>query len=136
MRRIASIFSLVLLTTPALAADPSDHKPHMTWQEHFAQANLAHDGHLTLAEAKGGYAAIARHFDEIDSTHKGFVTEDDIKAWHATKRAAHQPMPPNAAEGQSHSSDEQRAPAGQRLIPARFVADHGEPPADGNPIKP
>ena len=31
----------------------------MTWEQHFAQANLARDGHLTLAEAKGGYADVA-----------------------------------------------------------------------------
>lgn len=79
---------------PALAAPaPSapaavTHAHHrMSWQEHFAQANLAHDGHLTLEEAKGGYPTVARHFKEIDADKKGYVTEEDITNWHKLQRA-------------------------------------------------
>ncbi|PPQ37439.1 EF-hand domain-containing protein [Rhodopila globiformis] len=64
-------------------------KPHVRrkWEEHFAQANKAHDGHLTLEEAKAGYPTIARHFHSIDVDGKGFVTVDDVRAWHALRRA-------------------------------------------------
>ncbi len=68
---------------------PSAHNSRLTWQEHFAQANLAHDGHLTLEEAKAGYPTIARKFHVIDIDGKGYVTENDIRAWRALAKTAH-----------------------------------------------
>jgi hypothetical protein len=85
---------------PALAADPpkavppKTHQARMTPEQHFAQANMAHDGHLTLAEANGGYALVARHFTDIDADHKGYVTENDIHAWRITHRATHRSTKP------------------------------------------
>ena len=73
--------------TAPTAATPQHHR--LTWQQHFAQANLAHDGHLTLQEASGGYPTVARHFKEIDADNKGFVTEEDIANWHKLQRAMH-----------------------------------------------
>lgn len=132
MRRILGVFVLVLFVTPAVAADPPDHKERITWQEHFARANLAHDGHLTLAEAKGGYVTIARHFDEIDSSHKGYITEDDVKTWRAARRAAHR-IHPTAANGQTPNEDDHTV---QRpLVPARMVAEHGVTSAEDDPVK-
>jgi hypothetical protein len=96
MRRIISLLLLSLLIVPALAQEPprpeaaAAHPTRHTWEQRFATANLAHDGHLTQAEANGGYAAIAKHFDEIDVDHKGYVTENDIRAWRVLQRAAHQ----------------------------------------------
>jgi hypothetical protein len=97
MPRFLSLLRPILLTwplvIPALArepprADPSaPHRPRQTWEQHFDQANLAHDGHLTAAQANGGYAVIARHFEEVDADHKGYVTEADIKAWRLTHKA-------------------------------------------------
>jgi hypothetical protein len=90
-------------TPPAPAAEtpaaplPSPKAPstRLTWQQHFAQANLAHDGHLTLGEATAGFPLIAKHFGDIDAGHKAYVTEDDIRAWRllrsATRRLAHSP---------------------------------------------
>jgi hypothetical protein len=74
---------------PAPAAPGSDATVHhrMSWQQHFAQANLAHDGHLTLQEASGGYPTVARHFKEIDADKKGYVTEEDVTNWHKLQRA-------------------------------------------------
>jgi hypothetical protein len=57
------------------------------WEQRFAKANVAHDGHLTQAEAKDGFALIAKHFDEIDLDHKGYVTENDVRAWRAIRSA-------------------------------------------------
>jgi hypothetical protein len=70
----------------ALAPTAPEHH-RMTSQQHFAQANLAHDGHLTLQEATGGYPTVARHFAEIDADKKGYVTEEDITNWHKLQRA-------------------------------------------------
>ena len=77
--------------TPAATAPTTATPPHhrMTSQQRFAQANQAHDGHLTMQEATGGYPSIARHFTEIDADKKGYVTEEDIANWHKLQRAMH-----------------------------------------------
>jgi hypothetical protein len=76
---------------PVSAAEPPTpaHHARQSSEQHFTQANVAHDGHLTLDEAKGGYAVVAKHFDDIDADHKGYVTENDIRAWRVMKKAAH-----------------------------------------------
>jgi hypothetical protein len=85
---------LTVLSLPARAVEPPAaeapvaHKARQTAEQHFAKANQAHDGHLTLDEAKGGYASIVKHFDEIDIDHKGYVTESDIKTWRAIRKTA------------------------------------------------
>ncbi len=58
------------------------------WEQHFNQANTAHDGHLTAEEAKAGYPLVAKHFDDIDVEHKGYVTANDIRAWQIMRKAA------------------------------------------------
>ena len=91
MRRVFSLLLLPTLIAPAFADDPPKAETHAgrhTWQQHFTQANLAHDGHLTQAEAKGGFALVAKHFDDIDVDHKGYVTEDNIRTWQAMRKAA------------------------------------------------
>jgi hypothetical protein len=67
-----------------------------TMEERFAKANATHDGHLTLAQAKTGYPTVARHFAEIDTAKKGYVTEDEIKAWEKAERAQHRAAQPAA----------------------------------------
>jgi hypothetical protein len=57
--------------------------------ERFEQANLTHDGHLTLDQAKSGYKSVARHFDAIDVDKKGYVTVDDIRAYNKAQRTLH-----------------------------------------------
>jgi hypothetical protein len=92
--------SVLALPSPVLAQDapavetaappaPVVPKPvkRLKWQERFAQADTAHDGHLTLEEAKAGYATVAKNFQSIDVDGKGYVTEEDIRAWHALRRA-------------------------------------------------
>jgi hypothetical protein len=74
-------------SAPAKAASREHHR--LTWKERFAEANVAHDGHLTLAEAKAGYKSLVRHFNEIDADKKGYVTEEDITNWHKLQRAMH-----------------------------------------------
>jgi hypothetical protein len=98
--------SVLALPSPALAQDapstptdqvapagqdaPAAPKSHtrLKWEERFVLANTAHDGHLTLEEAKAGYPTIAKHFQSIDVDGKGYVTENDIRAWHALRRVA------------------------------------------------
>ncbi len=83
-------------STAGAAATPRHHR--MTWKERFAQANVAHDGHLTLQEASGGYLTIARHFKEIDADKKGYVTEEDITNWHKLQRAMRHANPSRSSD--------------------------------------
>ncbi len=78
------LFAFLVLTGVAVAKEA----PKPAWEARFAQANTAGDGRLTLAEAQAGYKTIARHFREIDVEGKGFVTANDVRAWHATQGAA------------------------------------------------
>lgn len=48
-------------------------------EQRFAQADTNHDGKLTLEEAKSGMSLIAPFFNDIDASHKGYVTLDQIK---------------------------------------------------------
>ena len=108
MRVFLPVAAFALFTAPAFAqttppatpvppAPPAHHR--LTFAEHFAKANTTHDGHLTLAQAKTGFQAVARHFSEIDVGNKGYVTQDDIHAWakaererrHAAQQAASAP---------------------------------------------
>ncbi len=60
----------------------------------FYAANVTHDGHLTLAQAKAAaFAPIVDHFNDIDVSHRGYITFYDIEAWHlddVAKRLEHQ----------------------------------------------
>jgi hypothetical protein len=72
---------------PAPAKPAPSHAQHATTHtrttmaQRFAAANTTHDGHLTEAQAKAGLPAVYRHFGEIDSEHKGYVTTADLKAY-------------------------------------------------------
>ena len=101
MRLLPALIALPLLGSPALAQtqpDPPSH-PRLTWEQRFAQANVSHDGHLTLEQAKAGYHTLVRHFQEIDTGGKGYLTEDDIRAWHLRQRSAHRQGSPTADDG-------------------------------------
>ena len=93
MRILLLLFAVAALVLPAHAetAAPKQAHPHQTAQQRFDRANVTHDGHLTLEQAKAGYKSIAGHFDAIDKDKKGYVTADDIRAYHKTQRAMHHP---------------------------------------------
>jgi hypothetical protein len=87
MLRFLALLILPVMILPALADDPPPAQhARMTWEQRFASANTAHDGQLTQEEAKAGYLAVARHFHEIDTEGKGYVTENDVRAWRATQK--------------------------------------------------
>ncbi len=93
----ACTFALALQAPIAVAA-ASTAKSHTTptMEQRFASANTARDGHLTRDEAKAGYPPIASHFDAIDRDKKGYVTQDDIRAYFRIQRTLHRPAASSA----------------------------------------
>ena len=91
MRILLPLLVAAALALPAFAQTTTAKSTHirLTMPEHFEQANTTHDGHLTLDQAQNGYKSVARHFDAIDQDKKGYITEDDIRAYNKTQRALH-----------------------------------------------
>ncbi len=61
-------------------------------EAHFAAANTTHDGHLTREQAlQADWPKVARHFDEIDTEQKGWVSVAQIhqynKSHHKHRKA-------------------------------------------------
>jgi hypothetical protein len=86
----AAVFAV---TAPTQAAQPPHN--HQTMAQRFEQANTTHDGHLPLEQAKVGYKSVARHFSEIDRDKKGYITQDDIRAYYKQQRALHHQSAPD-----------------------------------------
>ena len=127
MRRSLSLLLLILFTLSAQAADPpkpgsaSPHHARETWEQHFAQANQAHDGHLTLEEAQGGFALVAKHFDDIDVHRKGYVTQNDVRAWRVMKKAAHRLTQPPPEDRLKPRNAVQLGPVGRTAVSASVI---------------
>lgn len=109
-----ALLLIPLMTAPVLAQTvapaATDHHARKSAADHFADANTTHDGHLTLDQATAGYKSIAKSFSQIDVEHHGYVTQDDIKAWKASKKAEKQ-----AAK---HAADDDATPGVLRPVPA------------------
>jgi hypothetical protein len=61
-------------------------------QDRFDAANVTHDGHLTMEQARSKMPSVARDFSAMDTDNKGYVTieqiRDHAKAVRAARRAA------------------------------------------------
>jgi hypothetical protein len=91
MRILFALLALPLFTLSVQAqttnTDPAH--THLTMDQRFQLANVTHDGHLTEEQAQAGYKSIARHFAAIDKDKKGYITEDDIRAYNKTQHTLH-----------------------------------------------
>jgi hypothetical protein len=57
-------------------------------QARFTAANTTHDGHLTQAQAQAaGFDIVSANFAQIDTAHHGYVTFNDMIAWHLDQEA-------------------------------------------------
>lgn len=65
-------------------------RTRLTMEQRFDLANTSRDGRLTLDQAKTGYKTVARNFELIDTSGKGFVTLEDIRAWRKATRLLRQ----------------------------------------------
>lgn len=88
MRLFPALLMIPLFASPVLADPPAPHAGRRTAEQHFADANITHDGKMTLDQAKAGYKSLVKSFDQIDSQHHGYITLDDIKAWKDARKAA------------------------------------------------
>ena len=98
--RLSLALAALLLTAPTAFAQDAPGAPppgRMNMRARFEAANTTHDGKLTLAQAQGaGMKQVVAHFNEIDADHKGYVTLQDIRAWHKAQHAAGQMAPAGA----------------------------------------
>jgi hypothetical protein len=86
VRGIALPATEIATAAPSSAALP--HRP--TLEERFSAANVSHDGRLTRSQAEGsGWMRIAKHFGEIDTAARGYVTLDDIHNFNRMRRQRH-----------------------------------------------
>jgi hypothetical protein len=109
MKRLLPALFLAFFALPASAQTPAAppassprpaqpaHKPRVPLQEAFEQANVTHDGHLTLEQAKAAdMSTVARHFTAIDKDKKGYVTVNEIREYFRANRHARSTAKPAA----------------------------------------
>lgn len=137
MRHLLSLLLLILSCSgPALANDPppapdrpSPQRTRMTTEQRFQAANTTQDGRLTREQARLSYRVIARHFDVIDTTGKGFVTLDEILAWQKSQRDAREAARAAMNDPLRPRQAMQRVPAGQEqpmAEPTRVIQPQSE----------
>jgi len=71
---------LLASSMPSFAASAMQQRMEKQLESRFKQADINHDGRLSLAEARAGMPMVAQRFAQIDSTHQGYVTLDQIHA--------------------------------------------------------
>jgi len=89
--------SLTVASSPALAqngAGAALDRATKALHQKFVRADTDKDGFVTLAEAeKGGMPTTAKYFSEIDATHRGKVSEEEIRRFMVQRAADHAKTP-------------------------------------------
>jgi hypothetical protein len=87
MKKMIAVLLLCIVSAVASAqsalppADaPRGERAMQQLQARFARANTTGDGKLTREQATAGMPMVAKHFDEIDTQHAGYVTLPQIEA--------------------------------------------------------
>ena len=84
--------SFAFAQSPTAPADPAKTErraAHM--QERLKAADKNGDGKISREEAAASLPKLAKHFDKIDANKDGYITKEEIKAWHdrhAARKAA------------------------------------------------
>lgn len=79
-RTIATLAILTTTSTSLLWPGAAVAQPNMAQmlQQRFEAADTNHDGRLSKTEADSGMPRVAQHFDEIDASHAGSITLQQI----------------------------------------------------------
>ncbi|RZU02910.1 calcium-binding protein [Rivibacter subsaxonicus] len=107
MQRLTLVLAALAVSAPVLAQDTSTTRPARRdraemaakFAERFRAADKDGDGALTRAEAEVGMPRLARHFDEIDSTRTGRITQQQVGAFMAAHAGQRGTRPGPAASG-------------------------------------
>ncbi len=87
------------------SSQPAPHakRAHLSLEKRFEEANTTHDGHLTRDQASASklMRTVSENFGAVDKDHKGYVTEDDIRAWYKARREARKQAKEQAAHAKS-----------------------------------
>ena len=90
--RAASVATTLPTASPQLA-DPNDVQVrHVAGgvEAHFAAANTTHDGRLTRQQAElADWPRVAKHFSEIDTDNKGWISAEQIHAFNRSHHKHH-----------------------------------------------
>ena len=81
----ASAASIAFAEAPADA--PKGERAHKM-HERFKAADKDGDGKISREEANAALPRIARNFDAIDTNKDGFVTKEELRAYHEKNAAA------------------------------------------------
>jgi hypothetical protein len=87
MKRMITVLVLCIVSAAASAQGalppgetPRGERAMQQLQARFASANMTGDGKLTRQQAAAAMPMVAKHFDEIDTQHVGYVTLPQIEA--------------------------------------------------------
>ncbi|CAB3795805.1 hypothetical protein LMG27177_03968 [Paraburkholderia fynbosensis] len=82
MKRLFIILAAMFAVSSAFAQNSMQ----QMLEARFTAANATHDGKLTKEQAQAGMPRVAAYFDEIDTTHQGYVTLEQIEQFAAQHR--------------------------------------------------
>lgn len=83
----AALFVVAGLAAPALADDDAHARRAHRVDEVMARLDTDKDGKISKDEASKG-RRLAKHFDDVDADHDGFVTKAELEAAFARRAAA------------------------------------------------
>jgi hypothetical protein len=98
----APVAAQTIPPTPFQPAPTQDAAPQAhRFLDRFNAANTTHDGRLTLQQAQAANMPwVSRHFAEIDTQQKGYITVQDVRAYRQQMRAAGLGASPSQHAGQ------------------------------------
>lgn len=84
----ATLMARTASAEPTEGAGKGDRGQKM--QQRLKAADKDGDGKISKSEAEASLPRLAKHFDQIDTNKDGFLTRDEMHAWHQKQAAARQ----------------------------------------------
>jgi Ca2+-binding EF-hand superfamily protein len=80
---------LLIVVTPAAHAGGEGGRGKHAQKAHqrLKEADKDHDGRISRSEAEASMPRLAKNFDRIDADKDGFVTREEMRAFHEQQRA-------------------------------------------------